>query len=230
MNLYLYIKVKCFTKHNQRMEKYQIIIFKNKKKLRVLKSYKSEKRALDFFHNEIKSNQEIKFDVKFKNANNSDYEIGFLVKNHIDKFFFKKDEYGRQNKIQISVGDYVLTKIENYKKEELIYDISNKKRIKFQTLIYQYLKKDNLKLVYQINNKLIIQIDNSFHFFSLKNEYDSRRLISCLSDYFKDHKRNDAIFIDDQSKLQKKYIYKLLKENNVDLRPFYRRFTTYGGN
>ena len=158
------------------------------------------------------------------------YEIGFFVKNNIDKFFFKKDEYGRQIKMELLINDYVLTKIDNLKKEELIYDLQKKKRIQFKTLIYEYLKKDGLKIVSLINNKLIIQKENEFFFFSLKNELDSKRLIDCLSEYFIKNGRSDSIFVYDSSKLQKRYIYQMLKNNNIDLNSFYRRFTTYNRN
>jgi hypothetical protein len=132
--------------------------------------------------------------------------------------------------MELLINDYVLTKIDNLKKEELIYDLQKKKRIQFKTLIYEYLKKDGLKIVSLINNKLIIQKENEFFFFSLKNELDSKRLIDCLSEYFIKNGRSDSIFVYDSSKLQKRYIYQMLKNNNIDLNSFYRRFTTYNRN
>ena len=212
------------------MGKYQIVLFKNKKKLKILKSYESEDNALKFYEEQVKSNQDVNFDVQFVNGKPCMYEIGILVKNNIDKFFFKKDEYGRQIKMELLINDYVLTKIDNLKKEELIYDLQKKKRIQFKTLIYEYLKKDGLKIVSLINNKLIIQKENEFFFFSLKNELDSKRLIDCLSEYFIKNGRSDSIFVYDSSKLQKRYIYQMLKNNNIDLNSFYRRFTTYNRN
>ena len=105
-----------------------------------------------------------------------------------------------------------------------------RKESSLKTLIYEYLKKDGLKIVSLINNKLIIQKENEFFFFSLKNELDSKRLIDCLSEYFIKNGRSDSIFVYDSSKLQKRYIYQMLKNNNIDLNSFYRRFTTYNRN
>lgn len=94
-------------------------------------------------------------------------------------------------------------------------------------LIKTYLKSDGIKMIYTLNNKVIIQIEDSFSLFSLKSEEESSRLIDTLSNQFFKIKRMDCIFVKDFSNAQRKYLLNLLSSNGIDKKILYRKFTTH---
>jgi hypothetical protein len=114
-----------------------------------------------------------------------------------------------------------------YKKEELIYDIQKNKKITSQELMKNYLKGDGLKMMSVLNNKIILQEDESINLFSLKNEIECGRFIDSISSHFFKIKRGDCLFIKDYSSAQRKYLYNLLESNGIDKKILYRKFTTY---
>ena len=79
----------------------------------------------------------------------------------------------------------------------------------------------------KFHNKLIIQINDKFFVFSLKNIDDSHRLLSTLENYFRNNGRNDAIFVRDTSTTQRKWMYNLLVKNGFDKKKLYRQTTTF---
>jgi hypothetical protein len=89
------------------------------------------------------------------------------------------------------------------------------------------LKNDTLKVVSVLNNKIIVQKDDDIKLFSLKNEDDSMRFIESLSSYFLKNKRNDCLFVKDDSTPQRKYLLTLLSNSGYDKKVLYRKFTTF---
>ena len=63
--------------------------------------------------------------------------------------------------------------------------------------------------------------------FSLKDKYESDRLLDILQDYFIENNRMEAIFIKDVSSAQRKWIYNLLGEKGFDKKRLYRLKTTF---
>jgi hypothetical protein len=119
-----------------------------------------------------------------------------------------------------------LFKIDYYKKEETIYDISKKKKITSQQLIKTYLKGDGLKMISSLNNKIIVQEDEKIHLFTLKTESESSRFIDCLSLHFFKTKRGDCLFVKDHSSAQRKYLFNMLESYGIDKKILYRKFTS----
>ena len=94
--------------------------------------------------------------------------------------------------------------------------------------ILNYLKGvDTLKVVYCLNNKVVIQKDEEFRLFSLKTEEESIRFIESLAERFYALKRKDCMFVTDTSTPQKKYLINLLSEKGFDKKMLYRKYTTY---
>jgi hypothetical protein len=137
------------------------------------------------------------------------------------------DDMGRNIRVKLEDDNMTLFQIKQYRKEELIFDVSKNKKITTNELISQYLKGDGLKMISSLNNKIIIQKDEVINLFSLKNESESSRFIDCLSLHFFKIKRGDCLFIKDTSSAQKKYLYNLLESNGIDKKLLYRKFTTY---
>lgn len=210
------------------MEKYSIVLFKNKIKKKIIKKFITENKAKNFFINLIKKSEEVIFDVKFENGKEVNYELGIVEKSsgsHVPTYL--TDSLGRNIKVKLENSDMVLTQIVPYKKEEKIYDIKENKKISAEDLIRKYLKTETLKVISILNNKLIVQKDELINIFSLKSEDECIRFVESISSHFFKNKRTDCLFIMDTSTPQKKYLIGLLKDYGFDEKFLYRKYTTH---
>ena len=210
------------------MENYIIVLFKNKKKKKIIKGYSTEKNALSKFNSLLKSNN-VLFDTKYENSEKVKYELALLSK--IDDYqlpLYKMDEIGRNNRVFMDdQSGYIIKNISDYKLEELVYDWQSSSRISFNQLISKYCKKKDFKVISKLNNKIVIQIDEIFSLFSLKNTEDSERLIDTLESSFRELGRSDAMFIKDSTQTQRKWLYNVLEKNGFDKKKLYRQKTTF---
>ena len=205
-----------------------IVLFKNKKKRKIIKRYRTEKRALDKFNELIKDNKTVLFPKLVENAEPSDYELSILTnKTKIQNSLFLTDNLGRNIPVNLENPEYVFLKIEKYLIEETIYDWQTKTKISLVGLVKKYCKTKNLKSIYTLNNKICIQIDSDVKVFSLKDKNESVRFLDSLQDYFFTIKRYDAIFVKDVSNAQRKWIYEVLEEKGFEKKRLYRLKTTF---
>jgi hypothetical protein len=210
------------------MKRYLVILFKNKKKKKILNKFVSFDRAKSYYKSIIKKSEEVIFDVNYENGNASIYEVGIVEIGSVGDFpVYVTDSMGRNIKVKLDEDNMYLKEISIYRKEELIFDVDKNKKIKIDYFIKKYLTKDTLKLVSILNNKIIVQKDEDIKLFSVKNEIDASRFIECLSDYFFKNKRNDCLFVKDTSTPQRKYLFELLEKNGFDKKILYRKFTTH---
>jgi hypothetical protein len=139
---------------------------------------------------------------------------------------YMTDEFGRSIKVKLDDEGMTLLQISQYKKEELIYDVKESKKITVQELIKKYLRGDGMKMVSVLNNKVVVQQEEKFYLFTLKNEQESSRFVDCLSLHFFKIKRGDCLFVKDYSSAQRKYLYGILESNGFSKRVLYRKFTS----
>jgi hypothetical protein len=210
------------------MDNFIIILFKNKKKKRIIKGYKSEKRATEKFKSLIKENNVV-FDVQYENAEKSKYELALLT--NTDSYqmpLFQEDELGRNEEVFISSEtDYTIRQIKPFKIEEKIFDWNTNDRISFEELVKKYCIKKEMKSISTLHNKLVIQVNENFYVFSLKNIDDAHRLLETMENYYRENHRNDAIFVKDISTAQRKWMYDLLVKKGFDKGKLYRQTTTF---
>jgi hypothetical protein len=207
---------------------YLVVLFKNKERKKIINKFKALKNAQDFFDKKIDDNSKVIFGKEIENASDCFFELA-LLKRRDDNFetMFVRDDYGRQIKIETDDPDYKIIKISKYLVEEKIFDITKNKKISVNDFIKSYLPKNSIKLISSLNNKIIVQNDNSISLFSLKNEMESKRFLDNLSDYFQKEGRIDSIIVSESSKEQKKYLYDLLSSSGVDKQILYRKSTTF---
>jgi len=210
------------------MDNFIIVLFKNKKKKKIIKGYKSEKRAFNKFKSLTKSNN-VDFDVHYENAEYCKFELALLTNQDAFQLpLFQEDELGRNKEVFISSDtDYVIRDIKPYKIEEKIYDWNTNERISFDDLIKKYCIKKEMKSISTLHNKLVIQINEDFFLFSLKNVDDSHRLLTTMENHFRANSRNDAIFVKDVSTPQRKWMYDILIKKGFDKQKLYRQTTTF---
>lgn len=208
-------------------KKYIIVLFKNKKKRKIIKGFNTEKRAQKFFNEKIKSNS-IKFPMIYENAEKVDYELGFLTnQSKIQKTLYTVDDLGRNNIVNIENPEFIFLDIKKYELEEKLFDWQTEKKITYDQFYKKYLSSKNLKNIFTVHNKIVIQIDEDFSVFSLKNKFDSVRLLDTLQEDFIDTGRMDGIFVRDTSTTQRKWIYSVLVDKGYDINRLYRRKTTF---
>ena len=205
-----------------------IVLFKNRKKRKIIKRYRTEKRSLDKFNELVKQSSSVLFPKLIENAEESNYELAILTnKTKIQNSLFLTDDLGRNVPVNLENPEYVFLKIEKYYTEELIYDWQNKSKITLLSLVKTYCKTKDLKSIFTLNNKICIQINSDVSVFSLKDKDESIRFLESLQDYFISVGRSDGIFVRDESTAQRKWIYGVLEEKGFEKKRLYRLKTTF---
>lgn len=209
-------------------DNYIIVLFKNKIKKKIINNFKTHKRGLDYYNSLLEESNNVIFPREYLNGAKCDFELGFLERTTGTFLpFFIKDEFGRQLKVELDDNDYNISKISKYNIEEEFLDYLTKEKITTKQLIKKYLDKDGVKLISKLNNKIIVQNDNVFNLFTLKNDYDSDRFIDCLTGYFNSIKRIDCMLVKDHSTIQRKYLYDLLVKEGFPKAYLFRQSTTH---
>jgi hypothetical protein len=210
------------------MGNYIIVLFKNKKKKRIIKKFVTLSRAKKYFKQLSLDSNDVIFEVLVENGKECNFELGLIeMATNQSSPVYITDDYGRSIKVKLEEEGMSMLEIIPYKEEELIYDVKQKTKITSQEFIKRYLKSGPLKMISVLNNKVILQKDEEIDLFSLKNELECSRFVECLSNHFFKIKRGDCLFIKDCSSPQRKYLYSLLESNGFDKKVLYRKFTTY---
>ena len=205
-----------------------IVLFKNRKKSKLIKSFVTYKNAEKKFKELINKNNSLVFHKKIENATEVTYELGLLTnKEKTQKSLFVTDELGRNNPVNLDDSEYVFLDIKPYKKEELIFDWQIQSKISFDDFLKKYCNSKELKSIFTLYNKICVQINEDVSIFSLKNENESERFLDVLRDYFIQNNRMDALFIKDVSSSQRKWIYDLLEKKGFNKKRLYRQKTTF---
>lgn len=209
------------------MANYLVVLFKDKKRKRIIKKFITHKKAKLFYDNMMKSSDEVIFNVELENGKSCKYELGIVEMSSKQLIpVYMTDEFGRSVKVKLEEDGMTLYQISPFKKEETIYDIGKKKKITTQEFISKYLKGTGMKMISSLNNKIIVQEEENLSLFTTKSESESQRFLDCLSLYFFKNKRGDCLFVKDNSTAQKKYLYDLLESKGISKKILYRKFTS----
>lgn len=209
------------------MSNYLVVLFKDKVKRKIINKFKTEKKAKNFFSSLVDESKNVIFEKEYENGLKSTYEIALLHKSKNNDTKYIKDDLGRQIKLELQDDDYSIVKIEKYKKEELLSEYKTKRKIDVKNIINQYLGGEGIKMISKINNKIVIQIDDKYNLFTLKNDYDAERFMDCLSNYFMLVKKTDCILVKDISTSQRKYLYEILESQGFSRSYLFRHSTTH---
>jgi predicted Fe-Mo cluster-binding NifX family protein len=208
------------------MENYIVVLFKDKTKKKIIKKFVTFKRAKSFYDKLVKESNEVIFNVEVEAGKECKYEIGIVEMSSKQLVpVYMTDEFGRSIKVKLNEDGMTLFQIQPYRKEELVYDIKEGKKITVQELLKKYMRGDGLKMISVLNNKIVVQEDEKINLFTLKSEKEASRLVDCLSLHFFKIKRGDCLFIKDFSSTQRKYLYTLLESHGFSKQVLYRKFT-----
>jgi hypothetical protein len=209
------------------MANYLVVLFKDKKRKRIIKKFIIHKKAKLFYDTLIKDSNEVIFDVEVENGKECKYELGIVEMSSKQLIpVYMTDEFGRSIKVKLDEEGMTLYQIAPYRKEELVFDVKRKKKITIKEFISRYLKGTGMKMVSSLNNKIIVQEEDEVSLFTTKSESESQRFIDCLSNHFFKIKRGDCLFVKDNSTPQKKYLYDLLESKGISKKILYRKFTS----
>lgn len=203
-------------------------MFKNKKRKKIIKSFVRKNVAELYFKKICDESDKIKFNVEVENSLDVTYEVGLLSKNIDTQFqLFSQDDIGRNVRVNLEDSDLQIIKIHKYRIPEKLHDWSSNKRITYDEFFKKHFNDKELKNVFTINNKIVVQKDEQTSIYSLKNVEESKRLLMLLQDEFIKLKRADAIFVKDIDTTQRKYLYEHLEKLGIDKKRLYRQSTTF---
>jgi len=207
---------------------YQVILFKNKVKKKIINKFKTHKKALEYYKLLVKESDEVIYDKSMENGVVSEYELSLVEKSSSSPIsLYMKDDYGRQVKVSLDDSELTMINITRYRIEELFLDYTTNKKIDTRQFIKQYLDPIGFKLISKLNNKIIVQNDDKFNLFTLKTSDESERFIDILTKKFNDDGRKDCLLVKDYSSPQRKYLYELLVKMGFEKSYLQRSSTTY---
>jgi len=207
---------------------FQIVLFKNKVKKKIINKFKTYKRALSQFESLNTQSENVIFPIKYENGISSIYELAILEKKESNnEKIFIKDELGRQLKVDLDDKEFSIKKISSFFVEEEFLDYQTKKKIDCHQLINKYLKVDGIKMISKLNNKIVVQNDEKFNLFTLKNDNDAERFLDELNQYLRKINKNDCILVKDYSTIHRKYLYDILTTQGFPRSYLQRHSTTH---
>lgn len=207
---------------------YQIVLFKNKEKKKIINQFVTHKKANDFYKKLISESELVIFPRHYENGVVSFFELALVEKiSGTMLSMFLKDDLGRQVKVSLDDNDRQIIKISNYNIEEEFLDYQTKNKINSNQFISKYLNKDGLKMLSKLNNKIVLQNDDTYELFTFKNDFESERFIDSISDLFIKQKRTDCLLVKDNSIYQRKFLYEQLVEKGFSKDYLQRHSTTH---
>ena len=207
---------------------FQVILFKNKIKKKIINKFKTHKRALEYYKSLVKESDDVIYDKVMENGVVSDYELSLVERSSKSSpSLYMKDDYGRQIKVSLDDSELTMINICRYRIEEQFLDYTTNKKIDTRQFIKKYLDSPGFKLISKLNNKIIVQNDDKFNLFTLKTSEDSERFIDILSNKFNNEGRKDCLLVKDYSSPQRKYLYELLVTKGFEKSYLQRHSTTH---
>jgi hypothetical protein len=98
------------------MENYLVVLFKNKKRKRIIKKFVTLSRAKSFFNKLISESDEVIFETTIENAKDCKFELGIIeMRTNQSSPIYVTDEYGRNVKVKLEDDGMSILQIKTYK-------------------------------------------------------------------------------------------------------------------
>jgi hypothetical protein len=205
--------------------KYQIVIFNNQSKKRILATSNLYSN-INKKYNKILKKSNVIFPMKYNKKKECKFEIALVcIGKCKSKIIHKRDELGRLAEITTKNKKYQIIKINDFKVEEKIYDHQQKKRVTFQEIMDKYLGAKNILQMYSLNNKIIIQNNEEFYLFSLKNVGEASRWLDSSKQYFNNINKYNCLLSKDLSTVHRKELYDLLEKKGFVRSLLHKHYT-----
>ena len=207
--------------------KYFIVLFCNKTKVRIL--YKCMKRSTVYeYWREFKTEKKPRYVKQQGGKRNREliYELALIFPNNRwATQVWVKDSLGRNQEAKIEEGNFRIKEIVPYWEEELIYDYSIKKRIRYHQMMEYIESVTEIAQVFTLNNKLFVQVEEDVRLFGNKNIKDADRLLGLVKEDLLKKKRGNFIFVKDVTTHQRTLLYDLLESKGFKRQELFRHYS-----
>lgn len=207
--------------------KYFIVLFCNKKKVKIL--YKCMKRTTVYdYWREFKTEKKPRYVKQQGGKRNRElvYELGLIFPNNRwATEVWVKDSLGRNQEAKIEDGRFRIKEIVPYWEEELIYDYSIKKRIRYHQMMEYIESVTEIAQIFTLNNKLFVQVEDDVRLFGNKNIKDADRLLELVKEDLLKKKRGNFIFVRDVTTHQRTLLYDLLESKGFKRQELFRHYS-----
>lgn len=205
------------------MNKYSIIITRDRKKFRHLKSYSVKQNATSFFKNISEKNREVKFEKKFFNYLPVKYHIELLSpKKFFDVIEWERDKLGRNIPAPERNGAWIWKKLDWKEPETFqIYGVPGKQD--YDGLIGLIKKTKDIIAMSTIQNILVLDIDGKPILVILKNVEDAQRLYKVI----RSENLKNVLCFGKMSKINRKVFYKKISLLGIPVKMFYTKSTRW---
>jgi hypothetical protein len=207
--------------------KYFIVLFCNKKRIKIL--YRCMKRTTitEYWH-EFKTEKKPPF-IKIQGGKRKQeqiFELGLVFPNNrwVTKTYVK-DSLGRNVEATIEDDKFRIKEMVPYWKEELIYDFQTKKRIRYHEMMGQIDRITDLAHIFTLNKNLFVQVENDIKLFGNKNINDSERLFEILKTDLLKRKKGNFLFVKDITTHQRKLLYEMLESKGYKRTELFRHYS-----
>jgi hypothetical protein len=207
--------------------KYFIVLFCNKKRVKVL--YRCQKRhTIHEYWSQFKTQRRPSF-IKLQGHKRNlelTYELALIFPNNRwATNIWVKDSLGRNIEAKIEDNKFRIKEMIPYWEEELIYDFSIKKRIRYHVMM-EYIESINeIAQIFTLNNKLFVQVENEVRLFGNKNIADTERLFEIVRTDLVKKKKGNFIFVKDITTHQRKLLYELLESKGFKRTELFRHYS-----
>lgn len=201
---------------------YRVILIANGEYKKTLHKCRTRETAFINYHLLIDENKKIKFPKKFINTNKIKpvkYKICVIKPTEPDDVFrIIRDDFGRTY-TEKPIGDWTILASENYNVEETFwiygYDSKNQRPnidVVVKKLLSGAYKKNNVKQVIVVHNKLLIYNEDNFDMIICKCKEDAQRLHHTLAKICKKQKIKNLLFMGTATPATVSRLYDLIKE------------------
>lgn len=213
----------------KKKRKYQIILFCNKKRKKLIYKTISIASIRDLWY-ELKTEKRPRYVKEFGGKRNLklDYELALIYPDNRwakNKTITKRDEFGRIIDVGVDTKGYRLKEMIPYWEEEKIHDHDNKKRIRYHELLEIFNQVNEIAQIFTLNTKLFLQIEDNVRMFGNKNLSDTERLFNILREDLLKNKKGNFIFVKDITTSQRKTLYDLLEKKGYKRTELFRHYS-----
>jgi hypothetical protein len=214
--------------------RYFIILFCNKKKVRILHKAQKKNTIYDAWHEFVTQKQPPFVKLQGgKRKQERKYELGLIFPNNKwSKPTFIKDELGRNVEAKlVSIESaspdkkYRIKELIPYWEEERIYDFESKKRIRYHEMMEIILKVEDIAQIFTLNNKLFLQVENDVRLFGNKNIADADRLFEVVKKDLTKRGHGNFIFVKDITTRQRSLLYEMLESKGYKRTELFRHYS-----
>jgi len=207
--------------------KYFIVLFCNKKRVKTLYRCKKRHTVYEYWY-EFKTQKKppfIKLQGRKRNLELT-YELALIFPNNRWATNpWVKDSLGRNIEAKIEDNKFRIKEMIPYWEEELIYDFSIKKRIRYHIMMEYIESINDVAQIFTLNNKLFVQVENDIRLFGNKNIADTERLFEIVRTDLLKKKKGNFIFVKDITTSQRKQLYELLESKGFKRTELFRHYS-----